>query len=312
MTKAPPKDIGASVRARLLRLARERGEDFQLVLTRYANERLLFRLASSRHAQRFVLKGAALFTLWTGRPHRATRDLDLLGFGEPGVDHARETFAELLTLDVPDDGVRFDRNTLTVGLIREDQEYGGVRVELIARVTNAQVRLQVDVGFGDTITPEASAIEFPPLLDFPAPRLRAYPRETVVAEKLEAMVQLGMANSRMKDFYDVSVLAKDFDFDGELLSRAIRATFECRKTAIPTTTPVALTAAFAEDATKKTQWSAFIRKSGVRDAGSLAEAIVAVRAFVEAPLVAAANGTPSPRSWRAGGPWISEPVAGPR
>ena len=177
MTKSP-KDIGASVRARLLHLARERGEDFQLVLTRYANERLLFRLASSRHAQRFVLKGAALFALWTGKPHRATRDLDLLGFGERGPEHIREVFAEVLALDVPDDGVRFDLDSLAVDLIREEQEYGGVRVELVARVTNAQVRLQVDVGFGDAITPAPSVVEFPPLLDFPAPgcaRIRARP-----------------------------------------------------------------------------------------------------------------------------------------
>lgn len=303
MTKTPSKDIGASVRARLLRLARERAEDFQLVLTRYANERLLFRLASSTHGQRFVLKGAALFTLWTGKLHRATRDLDLLGFGDPGVDDVREVFAEVISLDVADDGVRFDQGTLAVGLIREEQEYGGVRVELVARVTNAQVRLQVDVGFGDAITPEASVVEFPPLLDFPAPRLRAYPRETVVAEKLEAMVQLGMANSRMKDFYDVAVLARDFDFDGALLARAIRATFERRKTALPMTMPIALTTAFAEDTTKKTQWSGFVRKAGARDTGSLAETIAAVRAFVEAPLASAANGTPAPGTWRAGGAW---------
>jgi predicted nucleotidyltransferase component of viral defense system len=294
MTKSPPKDLGASVRARLSTLARERGEDFQLVLMRYANERLLFRLASSRHAQRFVLKGAALFTLWTGKPHRATRDLDLLGFGDPGVDHVREVFVEVLALDVADDGIRFDLGSLTVGLIREEQEYGGVRVEIVARITNAQVRLQVDVGFGDAITPEANVVEFPPLLDFPAPRLRAYPRETVVAEKLEAMVQLGMANSRMKDFYDVAVLARHFDFEGEVLARAIHATFERRKTDLPTTTPIALTDAFAEEPTKKTQWSGFVRKAGVRDPGSLAETIAAVRAFVEAPLVAAANGTPAP------------------
>ncbi|HET7506031.1 MAG TPA: nucleotidyl transferase AbiEii/AbiGii toxin family protein, partial [Kofleriaceae bacterium] len=299
MTKTPPKDIGASVRARLLHLARERGEDFQLVLTRYANERLLFRLATSEHGERFVLKGAALFTLWTGRPHRATRDLDLLGYGDPGVENVREIFADVLALDVPDDGVRFDLGTLTAGLIREEQEYGGVRVEFIARVTNAQVRLQIDVGFGDAITPAASVVEFPPLLDFPAPRLRAYPRETVVAEKLEAMVQLGMANSRMKDFYDIAVLARGFDFDGEVLARAIRATFERRKTPLPTTTPVALTAAFAEDPMKKTQWSGLVRKAGVRDAGGLAETIAAVRAFVEAPLASAANGTPPPSSWRA-------------
>jgi predicted nucleotidyltransferase component of viral defense system len=302
MTKTPPKDVGASVRARLLRLARERSEDFQLVLIRYANERLLFRLASSRYGQRFVLKGAALFTLWTGKPHRATRDLDLLGIGDSGVDHVREVFAEVLSLDVPDDGVRFDRDTLLVGLIREEQEYGGVRVELVAHVTNARVRLQVDVGFGDAITPEASVVEFPPLLDFPAPRLRAYPRETVVAEKLEAMVRLGMANSRMKDFYDVAVLARDFDFDGALLTCAIRATFERRKTPLPTTTPVALTVAFFEDPMKKTQWSGFVRKASVRDAGTLAETVAAVRAFVEA-LLAATNGSPAPLSWRAGGGW---------
>ncbi len=213
--KKPLTNIGASVRARLQRLAREQGEDFQLLLTRYANERLLFRLSTSGHAQQFVLKGAALFTLWTGKPHRATRDLDLLGFGDPGVEHVRQVFSEVLAREVADDGVHFDLPTLAVGLIREDQEYGGVRVEVVARVTNAQVRLQVDVGFGDAITPEALVVEIPALLDFPAPRLRAYPRETVVAEKLEAMVKLGMANSRMKDFYDIAVLARSFPFQGE-------------------------------------------------------------------------------------------------
>lgn len=289
--------------ARLLRLARAQGDDFQLLLTRYANERLLFRLASSPHAERFVLKGAALFTLWTGKPHRATRDLDLLGFGDPGVTHVREVFSEVIALGVPDDGVRFDLGSLAAGLIREEQRYGGVRIELVARVANARVRLQVDIGFGDAITPEPSIVEFPPLLDFPAPRLRAYPRETVVAEKIEAMVQLGLANSRMKDFYDVAVLARDFDFDGALLTRAIRATFERRKTPLPTMTPVALTEAFAEDPAKKTQWSGFVRKAGVRDAGNLAETIAAVRAFVEAPLAAAANGTPAPGTWRAGVAW---------
>ncbi len=247
--------------------------------------------------------GRVSFTLWTGKPHRATRDLDLLGFGDPGVDHVHEVFVEVLALDVADDGVRFDLGSLAVGLIREEQEYGGVRIELVARITNAQVRLQVDVGFGDAITPEPSVVEFPPLLDFPAPRLRAYPRETVVAEKLEAMVQLGMANSRMKDFYDLAVLARDFDFDGALLTRAIRATFERRKTALPATTPAALTATFAEDSAKNTQWSGFVRKSGVRDADGLAETIAAVRAFVEAPLAAAANHPPAPGTWRAGGAW---------
>ena len=301
--KKPPTDVGASVRARLLGLARKQGEDFQLLLTRYANERLLFRLSASGHAQQFVLKGAALFALWTGKPHRATRDLDLLGFGDPGVAHVREVFSKVLAHDVVDDGVQFDLATLAVDLIREDQEYGGVRVEVVARVTNARVRLQVDVGFGDAVTPEALVVEIPPLLDFPAPRLRAYPRETVVAEKLEAMVKLGMANSRMKDFYDIAVLARSFAFDGELLTHAIRATFERRKTPLPTTMPVALTATFAEDSMKKTQWSGFVRKVGISGGESLSDTIAAVRGFVEAPLLAAAGAGPVPKSWRAGKPW---------
>jgi hypothetical protein len=179
-----------------------------------------------------------------------------------------------------------------------------VRVEVIARVTAAQVRLQVDVGFGDAITPEATVVDFPVLLDYPAPRLRAYPRETVVAEKLDAMVQLGMANSRMKDFYDVAVLARDFDFEGDLLARAIRATFDRRKTPLPTTLPVALTTTFAEDPTKRTQWTGFVRKAAIRDAGSLAETVAAIATFIERPLMAAARDVSDGTSWRAAGPWL--------
>lgn len=302
MTKRP-KDIGASVRARLLRLAHERGEDFQLVLTRYANERLLYRLASSRHASRFVLKGAALFTLWTGKAHRATRDLDLLGFGDPTEAHFRSVFADVLADGAGHDGVVFDAASLEVGPIREEQEYGGVRVVVVARIAAAKVRLQVDIGFGDAITPDAAVVEFPPLLDFPAPRLRAYPRETVVAEKLEAMVQLGLANSRMKDFYDLVVLSRMFEFDGDLLVRAIRATFERRRTPLPAGLPAALTPEFTEDAMKRTQWSAFVRKSGGEELGSLGEVIAAIARFVERPLAVAASASPFSERWLPAGPW---------
>jgi predicted nucleotidyltransferase component of viral defense system len=310
MKRSSPKDIGVSVRDRLLRLARQRGEGFQLLLTRYANERLLFRLASSKHGPRFVLKGATLFTLWTGKPHRATRDVDLLGLGVLGEEHVREILIEVLTLDVADDGVKFDMSSLDVGPIRKDQEHGGVRATVVARVTSAQVRLQVDVGFGDAITPEAAVIELPPLLDFPGPRVSAYPRETVVAEKLEAMVQLGMANSRMKDFYDLLVLSMMFDFDGEVLVSAIRATFQRRKTPWPMGTPVALTPTFADDPAKKLQWAGFVRKSGAGDAGSLHEAIVGITVFVEKPLIAASSGTSFASLWRPGGSWMDREVAG--
>lgn len=300
-----PTDIGASVRDRLLRLARDRGEDFQLVLLRYANERLLYRLATSKHGSRFVLKGAALFTLWTGTPHRATRDLDLLGFGEATESHILAVFNEVLATLVEDDGVRFDASTLEVGQIREGQEYGGIRAEILARIASAQVRLQVDIGFGDAITPAAVEIEFPALLDFQAPRLHAYPPETVVAEKVEAMVQLGMANSRMKDFYDVALLSRIFEFDGEILARAIRATFDRRKTPIPAALPVALTSEFAEDASKKGQWSGFVRKSGAQDAGTLADVIASIVMFVELPLRSATSGDAITGHWPAGGPWTS-------
>ncbi len=301
--KKAPKNVGASVRARLLRLARDRGDDFQLLLLRYVNERLLYRLATSEHAPRFVLKGAALFTGWTGQPHRATRDVDLLGLGDPSEAAIRDVFASVIATNAIDDGVVFDTTSLEVSQIREDQAYGGVRVVLVARVTAAKVSLQIDVGFGDVITPEALSMEFPPLLDFPAPRLRAYPRETVVAEKVEAMVQLGIANTRMKDFYDVVLLARLFEFDGEILARAMRATFGRRGTPLPTAPPVAFTSVFANDASKRAQWSAFVRKSGALDANDLPTTIAAVVAFVEAPLRGAVGGGPFALRWRPGGPW---------
>jgi predicted nucleotidyltransferase component of viral defense system len=299
----PRKDVGASVRARLLRLARERGDDFQLLLTRYANERLLYRLARSPHGTSFILKGATLFTLWTGHPHRATRDIDLLGSGDPSEARIAAVFAEVIALDVEDDGVMFDAGSLEIGPIREDQEYGGVRVEIMARVTAARVRLQVDIGFGDAVTPAPVRVELPVLLGSPAPHLLAYPRETVVAEKLDAIVQLGIANSRMKDFYDLAVLARAFDFDGSVLVRAIRATFARRKTPLPVVLPVGLTSAFAADPTKVTQWTAFGRKASASDIGELAPVIAAMRRFAEAPLTAAASGDAFARHWLPGGPW---------
>lgn len=301
--REPPRAIGASVRARLLRLARARSEDFQLVLLRYANERFLYRLAKSEHASRFVLKGAALFALWTGEPHRATRDVDLLGFGDPSEGHLRSVFADVLAVEVDDDGVDFDASTLVVGPIREEQEYGGVRVVLVARVTSARVRVQVDIGFGDAITPEARSVDFPVLLDFPAPRLRTYPRETVVAEKLEAMVKLGQANSRMKDFYDLAVLSELFSFEGELLVRAIAATFARRGTPPPAGLPVALTAEFTDDREKVAQWGAFLRKSGAPRPGDLREVASVVARFLAEPLAAAAGEAVFAKHWAPRGPW---------
>lgn len=294
------KDMGASVRARLLQLAKQRGEDFQLVLTRYASERLLYRLSQSEYKNQFVLKGASLFTLWKGQPHRATRDIDLLGFGDPSEDHINSVFRAVLSTESVDDGILFDLDSMTVGPIRVDLAYGGVRVTLNAYVSKAKIRIQVDVGFGDVVTPDAESMEFPTLLDFPAPRLRAYPRETVVAEKLEAMVKLGMANSRMKDFYDIVFLSESFAFDGELLAGAIAATFTRRQTPRPTRHPVALTSEFADDSSKNTQWNAFIRKTGAQPMGDLPSVIETITRFVYAPLITQDSFA---HCWPPGGPW---------
>ncbi len=302
-----PKDIAVSVRARLLRLAQERREDFQLLLTRYANERLLYRLAASEHGSSFVLKGATLFTVWTGQPHRATRDLDLLGFGDGSESRIRQVFEDVVRQDVPDDGVVFEATSLRVGPIREDQAYGGVRVLLFARIVTARVRIQVDIGLGDAITPAPERSELPALLDFPAPSLRTYPRETVIAEKTEAMVKLGMANSRMKDFFDVEFLARTFAFDGHPLVLALRATFERRQTEIPAL-PLALTSAFSLDATKQTQWKAFLRKSSLTTpARDLASTTSAIADFLLLPLEAARGEDSWHYTWAPGGPWTPGP-----
>ncbi|MFO0893024.1 MAG: nucleotidyl transferase AbiEii/AbiGii toxin family protein [Isosphaeraceae bacterium] len=305
MTRRRGRDVPSSVRQRLLDFARARGEDFQLVLTRFASERLLYRLGRSRHADRFVLKGALLFALWTGRMLRPTRDVDLLGHGPPDAGDLVAIFREACGLDAgPDDGLRFHADSVAAGPIRADQEYEGVRVRLRVTLGRARIDLQVDVGFGDAVTPPAEYVEFPPLLDFPAPRIRAYPRETVVAEKYQAMVQLGVANSRMKDFFDVWVMAREFAFDGVSLSDAIRATFERRRTAVPGRPPLALTPGFGEDPAKGRQWQAFASRSGAAASlPSLADVVEDLARFLMPPSQAVAAGTEFPGRWEAGGPW---------
>lgn len=299
------KNVAHSVRERLLKISREKGEDFQLLFNRYAVERLLFRLSRSAHQNSFVLKGAMLFALWTGDMHRPTRDLDLLGFGDAGEERLRGVFQSLCTLPVDDDdGLVFDAATVSVEAIREEQEYGGQRMRLRVTLGQARLDLQVDVGFGDAITPAAEDVQYPTLLGMEAPTLRAYPKETVVAEKLEAMVKLGLANSRMKDFFDLVVLARMFSFEGARLCEAITATFKRRATALPAGAPVALTAAFAADGSKLSQWKAFRTRNELGErVGELASVVEELAAFLVPPLQAAAKGEALSASWAAGGPW---------
>ena len=256
MAKAPT-NIAASVRARLLNLARQTNQPFDVLLTRFVHERLLYRLSRSPHADRFVLKGAMLLTTWLPGTARGTRDLDLLGFGDSSEQHILGIFREVLAI-AGDDGVAFDLDALQIGLIREELEYGGVRLRGSASLSGARIAVVIDIGFGDSVEPGLETIDYPALLDLPAPKLRAYAPETVIAEKFQAMVALGRANSRMKDFYDIWVLIRIFDFAHDRLARAIAATFARRQTAVPTEIPDALTRAFAEDPLKQRQWTAFI------------------------------------------------------
>jgi predicted nucleotidyltransferase component of viral defense system len=302
-----PTNLPASIRQRLLNLSRNRGEDFNLTLTRYGIERLLYRLSQSGHADHFVLKGALLLSLWTGRLQRPTRDIDLLSYGDSSQEALTQLFRDICLVDVQADGLTFHADSVRVTEIREDQEYGGQRVQLTATLGNARIHLQVDIGFGDAITPAPDDIEYPSLLGLPPPRLRAYPKETAIAEKLEAMIALGMANSRMKDFYDVWMMSRELQFDGRTLARAIQATFRRRRSELPHTAPTAFTEEFAGNPDKGVQWNAFLSRNRL-DAGGmgLMHVIQEIRLFLMPPMLAAANGQEFEQVWPVGGPWVAD------
>ena len=298
------KNKAASVRQLLLDRSRKNSESFQFLLTRYGLERLLYRLSLSEYEPYFVLKGAMLFPIWGINGHRPTMDADLLGFGESTEAHVREVFQELCRLDVEDDGLLFAPEDIRVEVIREEMEYGGVRVKLIAELDKAHIPLQIDIGYGDAVTPPALEIEYPTLLDMPAPHLRVYPRESVIAEKFHAMVLLGMGNSRIKDVYDIWVLARLFEYSGTVLAQALARTFERRQTAIPQQTPLALTGEFYGDAAKQALWRGFIKRNNLMKQDVGLEEAVRTIGYLLLPVCEALNkGLDFPLFWPMGGPW---------
>jgi predicted nucleotidyltransferase component of viral defense system len=292
------KNLAASVQARLALRRAKTGEDFNVLLVRFSLERLLYRLSCSSHREQFVLKGAMLFALWEPTLHRVTRDLDLLGFGDPSQERLVVVFRELCRVEVECDGVEFDVNSVKTEDIRAPDEYAGIRVKLKARIGNAIIPLQVDIGFGDALRVAPEEITFPVLLGMAAPKLRAYRRETVIAEKLEAIVKLGMINTRFKDYFDLHFLAHKFSFEGVALSTAIAATFECRGTRFPEGLPVGLTSKFATDTAKIRGWVSFYRKIVTKNAvPPFTDVIQRLVEFLEPPLAAAAKGQPLDASW---------------
>lgn len=299
------RNVAASVQSRLLQCSRESRLSLQDLLERYCIERLLYPLSVSEHRSRFILKGAMLLIVWgEGSSERVTRDADLLGFGDNSPEVVKATVREICSVAVTDDGVEFEVESVAAEEIRAEQEYVGVRVTIRARVGNARIPVQADIGFGDAFTLEPEEIEFPSLLDLPRPMLRAYTKETALSEKFEAMVDLGERNSRMKDFFDVWLLAQRFEFQGDPLSQAIAATFARRKTALPIVLPVGLSAQFAGDPGKVTQWKAFwrkvVRKEPIPD---FAQVVGSAREFLVPASTAARTREPWNAHWMKGGPW---------
>jgi len=303
--KEKGRNVAASVQARLLQLSRNSRLSLQDLLERYCTERLLYRLSRSSHRSRFILKGAMLLIVWgEGSSERVTRDADLLGFGDNSPTAAAAAFRDICAVAVDDDGVHFKVDTIEADSIRAEQKYVGVRVTLQARVGNARIPVQADIGFGDAFTVEPEEIEFPSLLDMPKPVLRAYTRETALAEKFEAMVSLGERNSRMKDYFDVWLLARKFDFQGERLARAIAATFARRNTEIPASIPVGLSSEFANEPGRQTQWKAFWRKVVRTEPTPDFEEVVRLAGRFLLPAAEAARfGSDAPARWTKGGPW---------
>lgn len=288
--------LAQSVHARLHNYAHRTKEDFNLVLSRYASERFLYRLSKSSYANRFVLKGASLFLIWMNKMHRPTHDIDLLGFGKIDAEELKMIFSACCKADVAADGVIFDPDRITIEDIREAQVYMGLRVTIHGNLGTARLYIQIDIGTGDAVFPAPESMKYPVLLDFPAPQLRVYPKESMVAEKIDAMIERGLRNSRMKDYYDIWLLSTEFDFDGRILAAAIRETL-ARRGRKCDTFPVGLTPEFSESPDKQKQWMAFINKQGISPSNSLADTIKMLQLFLAEPVKAVISNSDFDAMW---------------
>ena len=295
--REPAKNMSASVRARLLNMSRSTEKNFQALVIRYVVERFLARLAESEHRNRFILKGAMLYIPWKLENKRTTMDLDLLGLGSPDMENLSRIFRQICDVGIADDGLVFDKESVTAKPIREESVYDGVRVIVRVALGAMLIRLQVDVGFGDRIVPEPQLSEFPALLTEHGPVIRLYSPETVIAEKFNAMVLLGMANSRMKDYFDIWMLSRNFTIEGAVLREAFRQTFAKRQTALPSTEPIGLSDEFASNESKLHQWQGFVRRQWKQNSlPDLTEIVAAIRDFLMPIVSAIADITPAPES----------------
>jgi len=304
VTRRLPKNIAASVRQRLLDKARETGRPFSELLQYFAMERFLYRLSRSPYANKFVLKGALMLIVWEAPLSRPTMDIDLLGRIDNSIETIVEVTREICRQEVEPDGIVFDVTGIEAENISEDADYEGIRTRFRGSLDTARFIIQLDIGFGDIVIPSPEPTNYPTLLDLPAPRLRGYSRESTIAEKFEAMVKLGILNSRMKDFFDIWLMLHQFDFEGPILAKAISKTFSTRGTNIQAK-PIALAMAFGEDPEKAAQWRGFIRKNRLKDVPQhFAEVITAIAAFLKPIAEQMAAGRVFKATWKAPGPWV--------
>lgn len=304
MKESSRKNVSASVRDRLLHLARSSNRDFQELVIRYTVERFLARLTSTSHRDRFILKGAMLYTAWKLDDKRTTMDLDLLGSGNPDPKYLSQTFREICAIRIEDDGLTFDREGITAAPIREEAIYDGVRVVVPVRLGVMSIRLQVDIGFGDSVFPAPRVAEFPSLLLPNGPIVKSYSPETVVAEKFNAMVLLGMANSRMKDYFDIWMLSRSFVFEEPVLREAIASTFRKRQTPMPASMPVGVTEEFSLNSAKQAQWGGFIRRQRrLETAPGLPEIVKAIHDFLRPATSQLPDSSITPLHWSPSRGW---------
>jgi hypothetical protein len=304
MTRKPVSNLAESIRQKLLNQSKGGNEDFQLVLNRYFRERFLFRLGESRFRNRYLLKGAALLVLWEKNPYRSTMDLDLLRMDSSSMDSMESEFREICSQEALEDGVYFDPESISLETIRSEQEYMGLRAHVTASLGKIRTRMQIDVGNGDAVWPTAKDTEYPVILNMPSPNILSYAPETVIAEKFEAMVVHGIANSRIKDFFDITRLAGLMRFRGQDICEAISRTFAKRKTPIPDVLPVGLEPEYWDWQGREQQVKAFSRHAKLSvtltDAKNMTPFL---KRFLGEPVQYLSRGTPFNATWEPGGPW---------
>ena len=302
MNKRSLNNIAASVHQRLLNQAKTSDRPFNEVLQYFGIERFLYRLSISPHAESFVLKGALLFRAWNTPDTRATRDIDFLAYMDNDLDTLAGIVRDICSVDYPDDGLVFDNDSIETRRIKEDADYEGVRIRLRSVLGRAMINLQIDVGFGDIVHPVAQYIDYPTILDLHSPKLRGYPPETVIAEKTEAMIKLGRLNSRMKDFYDIWRLSRQFSFTGDILSTAIQATLDQRQTEVMEFNSMRIE--ILENVNVDKQWLAFLQKAQLEAPASFNDTLILIGNLLGPVLSALKQGHHKIGKWVPPGPWV--------